>query len=323
MPTLENLKDELFVKLDKNPLLREFFKDMLVERVKHESWLENDLVYAVLNDRTETVAHMLDSVRKHNPKLVNELAESLAYKKKEIDDKIVDGLAELNGLCYIIKQGYSDIKKIKVQPKKKLKTPDFVAKRGEKFTLFEVKNLRAPEIFHTIVKKMTLFAFLKPQRYQFGLELTIDPHLIPHEKLQDLNSKIISTFVEGIDNALSNRLTSFEVEYDNLAEEKTIHRTLRCNIDYDRPHYISCHGGSPVRMSKLFKKTSNGIWNAIEKFNDFDTDNKHDKVILINWTRLSGCDHFNDKHSRSYKKYLNRVNILFKSKNENLRIELL
>lgn len=323
MPTLEDLKKRLFVKLDKNPLLREFFKDMLEERVKHEGWLENVLVQAVLRDEAETVADMLESVKKHRPKLVNELAESLAYKKKDMDDKIIDGLAELNGLCYIIRQGYSDIKKINEQPKKKLKSPDFKAKKGEKFTLFEVKNQRATEIYDSIVKKLSPFAFLEPQRYQFGLELTIDPHLIPHEKLRDLDKEIISKFVEGIDTALSNRLTSFELEYDKLVKGKAIHRSLRCKIHYDKSSFVMSHGGSSIRMSKLFHKTCKCIREAIEQFNDFDRDNKHDKVILINWAPLPGCDFFNDAHSRPYKRGLNRVGLLLKSKNENLRIELL
>ena len=323
MPTLENLKDELFVKLDKNPLLREFFKDMLEERVKHDGWLENDLVYAVLHDRTETVAHMLDSVRKHNPKLVNELAESLAYKKKGMDDNIVDGLAELNGLCYIIRQGYSDIKKIKVQPKKKLKTPDFVAKRGEKFTLFEVKNQRATGIFDSILRKFSPLEFLKPQIHQPCLEIVINPHLVPDESRSELDKRMISKFVEGIDTAISNRLTSFELEYDKLVEEKTVHRTLRCNIDYDKPHGISYPGGSRIRMSRLLNKTSEGIRKAIEQFNDFEKDNKYDKVILFNWEPPVGYDFFNDNHSRHYKRFLKRVNICLKHKSSQLQVELL
>lgn len=167
MPTLENLKDELFVKLDKNPLLREFFKDMLEERVKQECWLTSEVVQLFLRNATtnlQLIEQLLQSVKNYNDSLLESLKHSLRGNDKHFDSKIDDLLAELNGAAWIIQENFSNIEKINTGSKK---SPDFRANKNNELYLFEIKNLQVPDqILHNVFVQMEAKALIQPEMYK-------------------------------------------------------------------------------------------------------------------------------------------------------------
>ncbi len=333
MPTLENLKDELFVKLDKNPLLREFFKDMLEERVSNKDWLENELVQIILTNSAtniDMIESILKKVKDHGLSLFCQMSNALSGNDGGFDDKMTDLLAELNGIAWIIDHNYSEIEKIAETDDK---TPDYRANKENELFLFEVKNLRVPDqVLHTVFVQMEARAQAEPEMYkkQFNFDLKLNEK--QYEALGVYDQHQIVQFIDKINQALSIREWKAIHSYKRRIRGRDIERVFKCTWKPDDRYHSIGHQdnffsqlGYPTYTKLLFpliKKTWVAVERSIEQLITHDQSDACNKFVLLNWQKPPNFRMFEDLRDK-YEQAVKDIDKIAKVINPKLHILLL
>lgn len=333
MPTLEDLKERLFLKLDENPLLREFFKDMLEERVTRDDWLENRLVQIILRESTsrlELIEQRLNRIKKHDIPLFCQMSRTLKGNRGGFDDQLDDLLAELNGIVWIIDQNYTEIEKLSEGNEK---TPDFRARTDREAVLFEVKNLQSPsQLYHMLFLKMEANELLDPNTFKFNFTFDLKVNEVPFESTDNEDIDNISLFVSKIEKAIENSLSNAEHVYKKQTPKREIVRHLSCKWKpSDRftcmahQDNFSMHSGYPTYTGLLYPLVSK-TWITINRATDqlftFDKSDSCDKWVLLNWQSPEKFK-FDDKLRQKYHDSISKFNDLLELLNPKLHLHLL
>ncbi len=333
MPTLENLKDELFVKLDKNPLLREFFKDMLEERVSNKDWLRNELVQIILRNSAtniDMIESILSKVKDHGLSLFCQMSNALSGNDGDFDGKMTDLLAEINGIAWIIDHNYSEIEKVAETDDK---TPDFRANKGNESFLFEVKNLRVPpKILSTVFVQMEARSLIEPEIYkkQFDFDLKLNEK--PYEALDVDDQHQIVQFIDKINQALSIQESTARHTYKRRIRGMDIERDFKCSWKPDNRYHSIGHQdnffsqlGYPSYTKKLFpliRKTWDAVERSIEQLITHDHNDAYEKFVLLNWQKPPDFRMFEELRSK-YEQAVKDIDKIAKVINPKLHILLL
>ena len=333
MPTLENLKDELFVKLDKNPLLREFFKDMLEERVSNKDWLRNELVQIILRNlatNIDMIESILSKVKDHGLSLFCQMSNALSGNDGDFDNKMTDLLAEINGIAWIIDHNYSEIEKVAETDDK---TPDFKANKENELFLFEVKNLRVPpKILSTVFVQMEARSLIEPEKYKkkFNFELKVTEK--PYEAIDADDQLQIDQFIDKIDQALSLPEWTVRHTYKRGIRGRNIERVFNCSWKPDNRYHSIGHQdnffsqlGYPTYTKQLFpliKKTWIAVDRSIEQLITHDQSDACNKFVLLNWQKPTDFRMYDELRVK-YEQAVKNIDKIAKIINPKLHVLLL
>lgn len=333
MPTLEKLEKRLFLQLDKNLLLREFFHDMLKERVTKKNWLENELVQIILRNSTTNIIMIetiLGKIKQHNLSLFCQMSNALSGNIRGFDDQLDDLLVELSGIVWIIDKNYTEIEKLS---EGKEKSPDFRARTNKEAVLFEVKNLQTPtQLYHQLFLKMESKELLAPNNYKFKFTFDLKLGEDPYETLDSVDTEQILLFLSKIENAIETKSSQAEHLYKKSTPKREIVRRLSCKWKPSKT--FSCGAfqdnftmlsGYPTYTGLLFPLLSK-TWIAINRATDqlltFDKSDNCEKLILINWQSPEKFK-FDDNLRQKYYDSISKFNEIFELINPKLHLHLL
>lgn len=293
----DRLKERLFNKLSEYSQIEAFFNDKLLRRAKQPNWMENDLVLLALQDRDENlhlIEGMLKAVSDYDIDLLEDLKSGLRGAEKQFDHQLRDLFAELNAANHLIRDGYSNLRKI---PRQETRTPDFEAHLGNKRYLFEVKNLRAPEEIPNQIANQFDVARLT-QRIAINhfvfLKYTIPDILVGDTLLSrgDI-SRLLDQIAEQCQNGIE-----FQSYYMNATSGIKGYRVkVECSIEGDKGYHlmwrvIYARGGGKktgtgFTRSALGRKVRRVACVGLKQLLDYDAGNGLHKSVLLNLNRSS------------------------------------
>ncbi len=297
MPTLSELRTELFSELAKRPAIDGFFQSMLRKRVNRAGWLDNTLVQLVLrHDKLEALEKLIEGTRQIGTSLLEEIAGGLKGSESHFDTQLVDVLAELNAALWLNREGYSGITKLK---RSHGKTPDFRAVKEEKEQLFEVKNLRAPhDVLDILFTRLTRQSLLNPTYYNkiFTVSYTQNQQLI--ETVDDTDYLHVMKFGELLDDYLRSDNSRVKYSYSKRDGGRGVDSRIECS--WRDSHRFDLHwtssgyaydpgeSRSTQMLMPLIRKTWNHVCRAVEQLTEYDKGGTRDVWVLLNWQRPDG-----------------------------------
>ncbi len=300
MKKIEDLKRELFQKLEKYPKIEAFFKDSLQERLAiDDSWTENILVQDILDElfsEGDALHELIDAISKDPPNY-KVLQEKLA-PKDDYDKKMHDVLAELNGYYHLKKSGFTEIKAILESASQK--TPDFFAKHNNKEYLFEVKNMRSPtDVTDVLFDKINERRLMIPEAYE-NLKLRIslsdawDEVYFETAATEIIRLRVLAWL--GKIFYLVEAGESFETVSTKpfIYEFKGVKLRIEFMIESSNQFQMIGIPGTGKLIDNLFeknkilpfsKKALRIIDRAILQLFEYDKDDRYPKYILLNWQK--------------------------------------
>ncbi len=306
---------------------------MLVNRVQRIDWLDNPLIQILLlnwNPNISMIEEGINTIKTHHSELLRQFKNS--YTGTEKDDKQLDDLlAEMHAAQWLIKNGYQKIEKV---PRGQSSTPDFQAEKDSESHVFEVKNFRKPDsLLDYLFIKLWSQHLLYPNIYttQFNLDLPFDEATT--DQIDDTDQLQVLKFIAGIHEAIQSGKVQFNWSYQKVARGRTVSKTIDCKWGEGSKFSIM---GSAKRFSfeeknpsrslgllvPLIRKTWQKTEDAITQLLAYDTQDAHQKGILINWQKPPDFEWYDDLRD-IFKREVEHIDSTLKEINPRLFIRLL
>lgn len=320
-----SIRNKVFSKFTKYPLIEKYFRPILSDFENDTLLLENDLVFAVLKDYDDQLAFRENAIAKIEERyqeLLPEIFKEYRVDKRAFNKRINDLWSELGSVLWLMESGYCKIKKVKRE--KGQKTPDYTAQKGNETEIFELKNLRVPvDSSYWIGAKLGVRELIDEEKYQHFFEITVTPHNLSAEQFVQDDINEVEVFLKCIDKSLSARKLSASHLYKKVVRGVEITRTFDCKIHYNKSFDVMIYSGTPIRMARLYNKTSKDIRTAVNQLNANDVEKVKKRWVLLNLQNPAEWDFFNGNHSVQFGRFLNKVNFRLNSKIPGIWIRLI
>lgn len=142
--TLSRLMASLFSKIASCPALDSHLRSLLEQRCNMPNWLENEAILGVLtNEEYLNKLHVWsETAQLQDTHAMGSIFHNLNGTEKDFDQQLIDKLAELAGLNFLVKESYHTISMVPRSTRRQ--SPDISAIKENELHIVEIKRLRAP-----------------------------------------------------------------------------------------------------------------------------------------------------------------------------------
>ncbi len=235
------------------------FRDVLHRRMAKPDWLDNSVMQVIARNQGTALSRVVSMVRQvvaDEGGLVAKKDQDLNPEAPDFDDRISDFIAELVGVIYLNKNGFSNFRFLPAGDKP---TPDLRMRKGEDEYFAEVKNLRAPNSPTTVAfSRWHRRRIEEPDRFNFEVLIDFLSQIEPDVDKEQANA--LRQFVDSLPE--KQRPCEFELQLPKNMK-------LRISIK-DGPPVMASHGTGgaldPLRdtrtqtfLYKVLDVTSKGL----------------------------------------------------------------